>query len=293
MNAHCASVNRRVRESRTKVTHPESRVNHEPYGRHALAGLLVATLGPPVALLGTGAAFALAALVTLAVPDSTARDEDHQPAAEATAETPSGYWRQLRDGFRFVATDPLLRRFLGLILIVNMLDAARSGPLLPLYSTQYLGGAASLGIIVAVFGGCALAGSLLFGFVAHRVHRRSTFVLCLALVALSLLPPALGLGMAWMVGVSVISGLAAGALNPIIGAVRLERVPPAMRARVFGLLTAGSWAGMPIGALLGGTSAQLIGVTGTFAVLFGVYLLAALWPCRGGAWRLMERDGST
>lgn len=39
INAHCASVNRRVRESRTKVTHPESRVNHEPYGRHALASI--------------------------------------------------------------------------------------------------------------------------------------------------------------------------------------------------------------------------------------------------------------
>ena len=105
----------------------------------------------------------------------------------------------------------------------------------------------------------------------------------------SLVVPALGLGLPWVLGACVVSGFAAGALNPILGAVELERIPSHMRARVFGLLSAGSWAGIPLGGLLGGIAADGIGVTATFGVVAVVYTVVTLSPLLGGSWRLMER----
>ncbi len=182
---------------------------------------------------------------------------------------------------------------IALVLVTNLLDAARSTTLLPLYADERLGGAQALGFVSGTFGGAAFLGSLLFGYVAHRVPRRITFVLCFVLAGgPSLLVPALGLGLPWMLGASALSGLAAGALNPILGAVELERIPEHMRARVFGLLGAGSYAGIPLGGLLAGLAAEGIGVSTTFGVVVAVYTVVTLAPLTGGAWRLMERRSS-
>jgi len=62
-----------------------------------------------------------------------------------------------------------------------------------------------------------------------------------------------------------------------------------MRGRVFGLTNAGAWAGVPLGALLGGIAVETVGFTVAFGVVAVVYTLATLTPLTGGNWRLMER----
>jgi MFS family permease len=129
-----------------------------------------------------------------------------------------------------------------------------------------------------------------FGLVARRVPRRITFVLCFTLAG----GPAgavfaLGAPFPVLVAVTALSGLAAGALNPIIGTVELERVPAHLRGRVFGLINAGAWAGVPFGALLGGVSAEAIGLSATFGIIAILYTLVTLAPLAGGSWRQMER----
>lgn len=247
-----------------------------------LAAVLVAVIGPFPALFATVGLFAVAALLTATL----VRPPAVEPAAQPVR---SGYLTDLREGLRFVVTDPLLRSLILLVLVTNALDAARSATLMPLYAAERLDGAASLGFIVAAFGGGALAGTVLFGFVAHRLPRRIPFVICFSIAGLSLCAPALGFDTVWLVVTSLVAGFAAGAINPIIGAVELERVPAPMRARVLGLITAGAWAGMPLGAALGGLAAEAWGLTVTFAVAAAIYLVATLSPLRGGAWRLMER----
>ena len=66
---------------------------------------------------------------------------------------------------------------------------------------------------------------------------------------------------------TVITSIGAGPLNPIIGAVEFERIPPNMRGRVFGAITAGAWLAMPFGMLLGGL---LTDKYGTFPMLIGL-----------------------
>lgn len=254
-----------------------------------LGGTLVAVTGPMPGLACVAIAFGAAALLmAVTVRGAAAPVESAEPVAS------QGYWRDIADGFRFCVRDPLFRLVVALVLVTNLLDAARSTTLLPLYADQQLGGAQALGLVTGVFGGAAFLGSVAFGYVAHRVPRRVVFALCFVLAGgPSLVVPALGLSLPWMLASAALSGLAAGSINPILGAVELERIPEHMRARVFGLLGAGAWAGIPVGGLLAGLAADGVGVEATFAVVAVVYTVVTLTPLLGGSWRLMERRSIT
>jgi predicted MFS family arabinose efflux permease len=276
----------------------------------SLAGLLVAAVGPIPSLFVNAATFAVSAVLTWTlVPgpdpsrDGAASSTDTHPAAPAgeraeesgsrtgsTEPARASYWADLAEGARFVLRDPLMRLIVALVLVTNLLDAARGSTLLPLYANDRLGGAAALGLLVATMGGCALLGNVAFGFVAHRVPRRVTFALCFALAGgPSSLAFALGAPLPVLVAATALAGLAAGALNPILATVELERVPEHLRGRVFGLLNAGAWAGVPFGALLGGVAADTIGLAVAFGIVAAVYVAVTLTPLAGGSWRLMER----
>lgn len=258
----------------------------------SIAGLLVALVGPMASLFVNAATFAISALITwLLVPVTTDQGSgDEVTESHSTNRRRASYWADLAEGFRWVLRDPLMKLIVGLVLITNLLDAARSSALMPLYAHDRLGGAAALGLLVAVMGGCALVGNVAFGFVAHRVPRRVTFALCFALAGgPSSAAFALGAPLPVLIAMTALSGLAAGAINPILGTVELERVPEHMRGRVFGLINAGAWAGMPFGALLGGIAADTIGLGYAFGVIAVLYVLVTLSPLTGGPWRHMER----
>jgi MFS family permease len=257
----------------------------------SVAGLLVALLGPVAALFVNAATFGISALLTWAF--VTAAPASPRPAGDAidgSDAARTGYWADLAEGFRFVVRDPLMRLIVALVLATNLFDAARGSTLMPLYANDRLGGAAALGLLVATMGGCALVGNVAFGFVAHRVPRRVTFAVCFALAGgPSSAAFALGAPLPVLVGMTALSGLAAGAINPILGTVQLERIPEHLRGRVFGLINAGAWAGVPFGALLGGIAADTIGLALAFGIIAVVYTLVTLTPLRGGVWRQMER----
>lgn len=265
----------------------------------SVAGLLVALVGPVAALVANAVAFGISAVITwLLVPAGLARvttvaAAERTDAAPDAAPGRSSYGRQLRDGLRFVVRDPLMRLIVAMILVTNLLDSARGASLLPLYADAELGGAGALAVLVAVMGGCALAGNIAFGFVAHRLPRRATFTVCFVIAGgPSSAAFALGAPFPVLVASVAVAGLASGALNPILGAVQLERIPAPLRGRVFGLINAGAWAGVPLGALAGGIAADGIGLPAAFAIVAVVYTLATLAPLTGGAWRLMARPES-
>ena len=265
----------------------------------SIAGLLVAAVGPIASLFVNAATFAVSASLTRAfvpAPDpvrtgSPNPRDDHPTEPSDDAEPARASYRaDLAEGARFVLRDPLMRLIVALVLVTNLLDAARGSTLLPLYANDRLGGAAALGLLVATMGGCALAGNVVFGFVAHRVPRRVTFVVCFTLAGgPSSLAFALGAPLPALVAATALSGLAAGALNPILGTVQLERTPEHLGGRVFGLVNAGAWAGIPFGALLGGVAADTIGLALAFGIVAAVYTTVTLAPLTGGAWRQMER----
>jgi predicted MFS family arabinose efflux permease len=247
-----------------------------------LGGLLVSLYGPSTAFAVTGLFFVVSCGLVLGVVRTPV------PLHDSEAAGPASYWGDLAAGFRFVVRQPLLRLIVAMVFVTNLLDAARFSVLLPLRAEVWPGGATAVGLVTGALGAGALVGSLFFGFLGHRVRRR-LFVIAFLVVGLPIsLVLASSLPLWVVVGVSAVTGLASGVLNPIIGTLRLELAPPRMRARSQSLMVAGSWAGIPLGALLGGAGAEWIGVAASLAVVGVVYTAAALLPTTGGAWRRMD-----
>ncbi|WP_307848991.1 MFS transporter [Micromonospora sp. U56] len=252
-----------------------------------VAGLLVAAIGALPVLAVDAATFAVSALVvTLLVPRGM------RPAEPASEES-GGYWRNFAAGVRFLVREPLLRAVVLLVLITNCFDATKSSVLLPVVAERELGGATAFGLLVGAMGGGALVGSLLFSAVGHRLPRRATLVTTFAVAggppfwALAAAPP-----LPVLVAIFAVSGLAAGAINPLIGAVELERVPAHMRARVYGVVGAGCWAAMPLGALGAGLATDRFGPTAILVTIGTAYVLVVLTPLLGGPWRRMGRPAT-
>ena len=245
-----------------------------------LAGLLVAGLGTLGVLALDGLSFVVAAALVLLLVPSAGRGGP--PAAR------EGYWTELAEGVRFLVHEPLLRAVVVLVLCTNLLDAAKSTVLLPVAAEAHLGGAVAFGLLVGTMGGGALLGSLLFAAVGHRLPRRPLFVVGFLLAGG---PPLLALAAAVplpvQLAVTAVAGLAAGSLNPIIGTLKLERVPAGVRARVYGVIGAAAWAAMPVGALAAGWAVELVGLTPTLLVCGVLYVVASLVPLRGGPWAQM------
>ncbi len=156
--------------------------------------------------------------------------------------------------------------------------------LLPLAAERHLGGSVVYGLPVGTMAGVALAGSLLFSAAGHRLARRATFVIASTLArAPTSIALAGGLPLPVLVAVTAASGLAAGGINPIIGTLERERVPAGVRARVYGVIGAGAWAGMPLGSLAAGFATEHVGLATTLVVAGGTYLVLTLTPLLGGS----------
>ena len=219
-----------------------------------------------------------AALVGRAVPHPRTA-----PAGEAH------YLRDLRAGFGVVRRDALLRAVVLLVLCTNAFDTAGS-VLLPLVAERVWHHPAAFGWFSAVFGLGAAAGALAAHRLTARFPRRRVFAVAFLLAgAPRYLLLASGPSLDVALVAALLSGLAAGAINPVLGAVQLERVDPGMRARVSGLVGAGAWAGMPAGSLLAGWAADRYGLTPVLLALGGAYLLVTLHPLAGQAWRGMDQ----
>lgn len=251
-----------------------------------LAGLLVAGFGALTVLAVDAVTFLVsAALVSWLVPSGL------HPSVPET-ETSVGYWRQLGDGLRFVVHDRLLRAVVLLVVITNLFDSAKYSVLLPIYADRKLGGALAFGLLFGAMGGGALVGSLVFGMIGHRLPRRLTFAMSFIVAGGPVyFAYAGGVPLTALLILSVLSGFFSGALNPIIGVVKLERVPTGMRARVFGLINAGCWAAMPLGSLIAGFAVDHLSLTATLIIVGSCYLVVTSIPLFGGPWREMDERG--
>src|SRR5688572_30331794 len=233
-----------------------------------LAGLLIGLMGTANVLWLNAASFVVsAAIIGLMIPTIT----------PATEETKSGkYFEELKDGLRFIARDKLILSIVVMVMLTNFLDAIFGGVLQPVYVREVYGRAMDLGLLIAANGGGAVIGGLIFAAVGHRLPRHATFVAAFVLTGFRFWVYAAYPSIAVLIWTTLFTSLGAGPLNPIIGAVEFERIPPNMRGRVFGAITAGAWLAMPLGMLLGGVLTDRFG---TFPMLIGLaitFLLTTL-----------------
>jgi MFS family permease len=250
------------------------------------AAALVALVGAPIALVIDAASFGLSLVViVLGVPATLGRAQQGAPGAQSI-----GYLQRLSEGARFVRQDGLLRSIIGMVATTNLHDAALSGVLLAVWARQQNGGGALMGVVVAVMGAGAVIGAVVATTIGHRLPRRATFTLSFFLIGGPRFA-VLGLGAPlWMVLVVVfVGGIGTGTINPILGAVEMERIPERLRARVLSLINSAAWTLIPFGGLLGGLLSDHLGVSNALLICGAVYTIATTLPALRPEWAEMNR----
>jgi MFS family permease len=249
------------------------------------AAVLVAVLGAPTAIAFDAASFVVAAVVVLV----GVRPPVGSAASTADSD-PAPYLRRLRSGMAFVRRDGLLRSILAMVGTTNLLDQALSAVLVVVWARWQGGGAGLMGLVAASMGLGAVIGALTAASVGHRLPRRTTYTWCFFVVGgPRFLVLALGAPLWVVLPVLFVGGLGAGTLNPILGAVELERIPTHLRARVLSVLTSGSQVLVPFGGVVGGVLAEQFGIQAALLACGAVYTAATLMPLFGRHWREMDR----
>jgi MFS family permease len=248
-----------------------------------LAGVLIAVVGPTNVLVLDAATFAASALLMVALVPNLPPRRGHDDEA-------LGYVAQLREGYRFLWRTPIVRAIVIMVLVTNTLDAGMGGVLMPVYANEVLHSIVALGLMAGAMGLTAFLGTLVFAWIGHRAPRLATLVVGFTLggpCRFFLLAAMPGIGPA-VIGFAI-AGVGIGPINPILGTVIYERVPPEMRARVIGALSAGVMAGAPVGALLAAACVEATGLQATLVAFGVVYLICTLSPLVVPAWRGIRR----
>ncbi|MER5207706.1 MFS transporter [Streptomyces sp. NPDC002825] len=257
----------------------------------AIAGLLVAFMGPGTVLYVDAATFAVSALLVTATLRGVPSAE---PLRDAERLSVARYRADLREGYAFLFRVRLMLGITVMVMVTNGLSQSWSSVLLPVHSRENLGGPAAQGLLVSVFAGCALAGALLYGAIGERFPRRAVFT---AGFLIGGAPPyvvaALTDTTAPLLVTLAASGLGVGVLNPILTTVAYEQVPDELRSRVMGASTAGVLLTNPLGGLVAGLLVERAGLTATLLGIGTLYFLVTLSPMLFPAWRGMDAHPKT
>lgn len=137
----------------------------------AVGGSLVALLGSLTGLAVDAGCFALGSvIIKLALPPGMGHAAEEAPAPAGGTEP--GYWQRFGEGFTFLRGEPLLLTVIVMVSITNLLDAAFSSVLVPVWARVSGEGPTAIGLMGGVMGAAAVGGSLIAAVVAHRLRRR-------------------------------------------------------------------------------------------------------------------------
>ncbi|WP_326619250.1 MFS transporter [Streptomyces anulatus] len=256
----------------------------------AAGGALVALLGPMTGLVVNAGCFVLGSvIVAVALPRGTGRPAV-APSAPADAQEP-GYWRRFVEGFTFLRGDPLLLAVIVVVGITNLLDAALTTLMIPVWAGGSGNGPAAIGLVSTAMGAAAVCGSLIAAMAAHRLPRRAVFLVGFLLAgAPRFLVLAVDAPLGVVLAVFAVSGFGAGFINPVLGAVFVERVPRRMLGRVNALGDSLAWSGIPLGGLLAGATVTAAGLTPVLLVCGAAYFLTTTLAGLRPEWRAMDRS---
>jgi len=254
----------------------------------AAGGLLIAWVGALGAIWVDAVSFALCALVVAVLVRLPADAFPRQ-----TPDTREPYLVALRGGFRVLWLDRLLPSMIVMLFALNMFNQASIAVFIPLWVDEVLHTPEALGLVLGTFAAGAVLGSIVFTAIAPRLPMYQTFMLGALLAGA---PRLLILGLTHDVvlvcAVSFLSGLAMAAVNPVVGAMLYERVPPELQTRAFGVCTAITFTGIPIGGVLAGLAVTGFGVDTAILVAGVLCLLATAAPWVWSRGRGAEADAT-
>ncbi|MFJ3904107.1 MFS transporter [Streptomyces sp. NPDC090025] len=252
----------------------------------AVGGILVALIGADTVLYVDAATFAVSSLLVLVGLRGVRAAE---PRRDAKPLSLPAYRAELREGYSFLLRTRLLLAVSLMVMLTNGLAQSWSSVLLPVHAREQLGGPAALGLLVAVFGGSALTGALLYGAVGHRFPRRPVFTVGFLLAGSPVfVTAALTDTTAPLLVAMVFGGLGAGVLNPILTTTFYEVVPERLRSRVGSASTASVLLTTPLGGLAAGLLIERAGLTASLLTVGVFYFLVTLSPVLFPVWRQLD-----
>jgi MFS family permease/quinol monooxygenase YgiN len=232
----------------------------------ALGGVLVAAGYPEAAFALNGVSYLVVALAAMTL------------RGRFDADDPEPVRRAMATGLRYIRHTPVFLRVV-LVTVLFALTASSVQPLLPNVARDALGlGADGYGILFACFGGGALVGALLHGRVRKALPYRT--MIPLGMLLFSVAGVTFGL-----LRVPVLNGVAIAlvgtswtwTLATMNATVQLSS-PRWVRGRAMGIYLLAFTGAYPIGALLAGAVAEVIGAAETVALacaLTGLVAVAA------------------
>ncbi|WP_199907659.1 MFS transporter [Nocardioides terrigena] len=254
----------------------------------ALAGFLVAGFGAANALYVDAASFLLSFAVFAL--STTGMGRPVPSAGTATGVRATSYLTELREGWDFLRTEPVLVAICLMVAVTNLVDQTYVAVLAPVWAKESGAGVEVLGAMFAAFSGASVLGALSAARWGETLPRYRTYVVAFLIagaprfVVMALESPL------WAVfAVTVVAGAASGFLNPILGAVILERIPAPLMGRVSSLNTAICWSLMPLGGVLGGLAVTAFGVSPALLIAGAAYLVTTMAPTRVPSFRAMDR----
>jgi hypothetical protein len=240
-----------------------------------LAGILVQWLTAPIAIGVDAVSYAVSALFIGWI----RRPEPMLPPSGSRA----GLWPEVRDGLRVVAAHPILRALAAAGVNHGFFSGGIRGSLVVLYLVQLGVTPLEFGIIYGIGGAVALVGALVARPIAAALGLGTTLLIAnlvqgafAAIVPLAgffpeesrlplLIVGQLGLGIA-----APVWGINGGTLQQVVAPEQaLGRVTATQRFAFFGV--------HPVGAVVGGVLAAVIGLQLTLTIAAAGVALGALW----------------
>jgi MFS family permease len=251
----------------------------------ALAGGLVALVGAADALLVDAASFLVSAIVLVATTVAAAV----APTAATAEGSPPGYLAELRSGWTFMRRDPILIGIGVMVAVTNLLDAAWSAVLVPVWARDGGHGVAAVGVLGATFAAAAIGGSVVAAAYGARLPRYLVYLVAFLIAGVPrFVVLALDAPWAVIVPVAVAGGFASGFLNPLLGAVLFERTPAPLMGRVTAMNIAMSWSLIPFGGILGGVLVTGFGIAPALLVVGAAYFVTTMVPAVQPRWRELD-----
>jgi MFS family permease len=234
-----------------------------------LGGLLMTLISAATVLIVQASTFAISALTLLAI-------RVREPAVVTDASRPR-LRTQIAEGMRFVWRDRFLQATASASAVSNFSFAVASAVSFLFLSRTLELSPAAIGLIIASGSGTVMVGAALTTKMARVVGSARLIWLCLAVTAPLTIAGALAQP-GWLV-VLIVLGIAAGELGQITYAItsvslRQRICPDRMLGRVNATMTVLIMGLFPLGAVVGGTLGELIGVRGTLLIA-GAALSAA------------------
>lgn len=185
----------------------------------------------------------------------------------------------IREGLRWLRTNAPVRSLVLIILVFNVTWAA-PWSILVLYATEHLQmGAVGFGALTTASALGGLVGTTIFGRLERRLRFSTLMRICLTLEVLMHLGFALTTSPLVAFAIMFGFGLYAFVWGTISTTVRQRLVPLGLQGRIASVNMVGIFAGLVVGQLLGGTIAQIWGLTAPwwFAFAGSAVTLALVW----------------